>query len=408
MKEVDIKKTADDVDEAISKASTKEEFIYLLQRKGYSIRWTNKSQSISFVNSAGQRIRNTRLDYFTKLDCSTNGLKQRFNICSEVEPPKKRQNTYLNKKKFPRYYIYVLQLTDGCFYIGKSVDITRRRKEHLVKRQETLWTKLHKAIGIVSITDLGIVSSEESDFYENVKTLEYMLLYGVTNVRGGYFHKSRTEDTIFSLHRYGFSVKDDKPVPINEIADNFIYSIQKMKSFPVAFPNDDEDQYFFDFSLRTTTLAKTACFLDNRDKNINKNLIKDRIETEVIKLFNEGIIYYGLGGEGEFNYISSEILFYLRDSMKLPIKIILVVPFENYIESFTNEEKERFAELLPKYDKVVYGRHIELETAIHLRDKHLVDNASVCITYCKKNPADEDPVINYAKDEWKKIVYIEK
>ena len=73
--------------------------------------------------------------------------------------------------------IYVLQLENDCFYVGRTTDIVHRYKMHKNGTGAT-WTKVHK---VVSILDL----QEDAPYKELVTTLEYMKTHGVEKVRGG-------------------------------------------------------------------------------------------------------------------------------------------------------------------------------------------------------------------------------
>lgn len=74
--------------------------------------------------------------------------------------------------------IYVLQLKNDKYYIGKSSNIDKRYKQHLEGNGST-WTKIHKPIKIVEIF-------EKCDIYDEDKYVKkYMAEYGIDNVRGG-------------------------------------------------------------------------------------------------------------------------------------------------------------------------------------------------------------------------------
>lgn len=74
--------------------------------------------------------------------------------------------------------IYILQCRDSCWYIGKSDNPMRRYQEHLEGRGSA-WTRLHRPIRVERII------SSNSPFDEDRYTKEYMIKYGIDNVRGG-------------------------------------------------------------------------------------------------------------------------------------------------------------------------------------------------------------------------------
>lgn len=77
-------------------------------------------------------------------------------------------------------FIYVLELENNKYYIGKSSNPKNRIKKHF-SNQGSQWTIMHKPIKVVEIIS-------NCDIYDEDKiTFKYMDKYGIENVRGGYF-----------------------------------------------------------------------------------------------------------------------------------------------------------------------------------------------------------------------------
>jgi len=74
--------------------------------------------------------------------------------------------------------IYVLKLKHGKYYVGKSVDPTKRYQEHL-NGTGSSWTRLHNPVSLIE------TRPEHSPLDEDTITKEYMLKYGIDHVRGG-------------------------------------------------------------------------------------------------------------------------------------------------------------------------------------------------------------------------------
>jgi len=84
--------------------------------------------------------------------------------------------------------IYILKLEDNKYYIGKTGrDVNTRFTEH-VNGYGSEWTKKHKPIKIINS------SICLSKFDEDNITKEYMIKYGIENVRGGTYCKLNLED----------------------------------------------------------------------------------------------------------------------------------------------------------------------------------------------------------------------
>jgi predicted GIY-YIG superfamily endonuclease len=74
--------------------------------------------------------------------------------------------------------IYVLKLTGGKYYVGKSADVAQRFKQHLSGRGSA-WTNMYKPVSIMETRPLTSIHDET-----NI-TKDLMKKYGVSNVRGG-------------------------------------------------------------------------------------------------------------------------------------------------------------------------------------------------------------------------------
>lgn len=74
--------------------------------------------------------------------------------------------------------LYVLQLENNKWYVGKTTDIAARFKQH-ASGAGSAWTKNYKPLKIVETRRL------KDQYDETNTTKEYMKKYGVDNVRGG-------------------------------------------------------------------------------------------------------------------------------------------------------------------------------------------------------------------------------
>ena len=79
-------------------------------------------------------------------------------------------------------FIYILQLENNKFYIGKTKNPKFRFESHF-NNNGCHWTQIYKPIKIINI--IPNCDSYDEDKY----TLKYMEKYGINNVRGGSFCK---------------------------------------------------------------------------------------------------------------------------------------------------------------------------------------------------------------------------
>lgn len=76
-----------------------------------------------------------------------------------------------------RSYVYVLELEDNRYYVGRTSNFIQRMNEHFTENG-ALYTKKYKPIKIKEVVE------EKTCYDERDKTLEYMETYGWENVRG--------------------------------------------------------------------------------------------------------------------------------------------------------------------------------------------------------------------------------
>ena len=92
-------------------------------------------------------------------------------------------------------FIYILQLEQGKYYVGKTTQPSFRIEKHF-HREGSSWTKKYEPLSIVEI----IPNCDSYD--EDKHTIRYMEKYGINNVRGGSFCQINLSDVNLStLHQ---------------------------------------------------------------------------------------------------------------------------------------------------------------------------------------------------------------
>ncbi len=76
--------------------------------------------------------------------------------------------------------VYVLQLENNKYYVGKTTNLDFRLEQHF-NSSGSQWTKKYKPKKVLELV------SNCDDFDEDKYTLKYMEKYGINNVRGGTF-----------------------------------------------------------------------------------------------------------------------------------------------------------------------------------------------------------------------------
>lgn len=110
-----------------------------------------------------------------------------------TNPDTKSANNDNQEKK--NLYIYVLELVENKFYVGKTTDPEIRIETHN-KYNGSVWTKKYPVVKVLEII------SNSDDFDEDKYTLKYMEKYGINNVRGGSFCEIQlTSDNLTTIKK---------------------------------------------------------------------------------------------------------------------------------------------------------------------------------------------------------------
>ena len=83
--------------------------------------------------------------------------------------------------------IYVLSLSDDCWYVGKTKDLSSRLEQHM-SGSGSAWTRLHKTLDVVMEKKMVGLFDEDN----KVKSL--MMSYGIDKVRGGSYSQIELPD----------------------------------------------------------------------------------------------------------------------------------------------------------------------------------------------------------------------
>ena len=150
----------------------------------------------------------------------------------------------------------------------------------------------------------------------------------------------------------------------------------------------------------------TACFTGHR--KIPSNDIP-KIKKELIKTLSEcienGYRYFGAGGALGFDTIAALAVLELKQQYP-QIKLILVLPCLEQTKGWNDTDIEKYEWIKSKADKVVYTSDNYFRGCMQKRNRHLVDNSSLCICYLTENTGGTFYTVQYAKKNTLKIINI--
>lgn len=149
--------------------------------------------------------------------------------------------------------------------------------------------------------------------------------------------------------------------------------------------------------------AKTCCFTGHR--NIPDNEIENiqfRLKAILETLIKSGIIFYGFGGAYGFDVLSAKAVLNIKETNPY-VKLILVQPCLNQTRFWSDKNIEEYNLIKSKCDKVKCLSEKYYNGCMQVRNKHLVENSSVCIAYLTQNSGGTLFTVNYARSKGLKI-----
>ena len=255
--------------------------------------------------------------------------------------------------------IYILELENDKFYIGKTNDVGERYKEHL-NGEGNIWTKNNKPKSIIET----IENCSLYDLDEYVK--EYMKKYGIDNVRGGSYNQIiLNTDTMRyldeELNMFSNSSSKDDIIPLDNYVNYFdrapveILDEEKLylsKLIDIAINVNNEMNNRNKLLLELITLDNEKNVTDNVLKKYSKN-IEEYYNTYCKKKYNNSIDEYDditiLYYKCLFEYYKNERL--LAESFKSQSNLINIGKKKDVM--FLNMECE-------KYNTTLYNINIDL------------------------------------------------
>lgn len=151
---------------------------------------------------------------------------------------------------------------------------------------------------------------------------------------------------------------------------------------------------------------KTCCFTGHRNIPSGMERKLFRVTEKIVETaIEDGYRYFGAGGALGFDTIAALVVLKLKEHYP-DIKLILVLPCLTQTKGWRKEDVEIYEDIKRQADKVVYTSQEYTQGCMHKRNRHLVDNSSLCICYLTDNKGGTFYAVNYAKERQLSILNI--
>lgn len=142
--------------------------------------------------------------------------------------------------------------------------------------------------------------------------------------------------------------------------------------------------------------GQTACFTGHRTIPAHqRELLAQRLKEAVEEDISRGYRYFGAGGALGFDTLAAQTVLDLKNTYP-HIRLILVLPCPSQAEGWSQEQRQTYEAIKAQADKVVYTSQGYHRGCMHMRNRHLVDHSSLCISYLTRTTGGTAYTVDYA------------
>lgn len=146
-------------------------------------------------------------------------------------------------------------------------------------------------------------------------------------------------------------------------------------------------------------MVQTCCFTGHRViPSGEKETIRNLLETAIEKAIQDGYRFFRTGGALGFDTLAAQTVLTLKQQYP-HIRLILVLPCINQANGWKQADIDEYERIKSLADKVVYTSTEYTYGCMHKRNRHLVDNSSLCICYLTKVSGGTAYTVRYAESK---------
>ncbi len=145
---------------------------------------------------------------------------------------------------------------------------------------------------------------------------------------------------------------------------------------------------------------RVCCFTGHQDiQSGEEQKILTRVRYLVMDLLAQDVIYFGAGGARGFDMLAAEFVIHVRDKIKNKVRLVFVLPYPGYMDSWAEEDKRRQEEIIRQSNKVVWVSQENHPGVFYERDRKLVDGSGYVISYCHRVTGGTAYTVRYALEQ---------
>lgn len=139
---------------------------------------------------------------------------------------------------------------------------------------------------------------------------------------------------------------------------------------------------------------------------MNENELQDKLATLIMNAIDNGYTHFICGGAIGFDMLAAEQILFYKDLMKgvdVEITLEIAVPFPEQDKLYSEVDKSRYAFALKNADKTTLVCNSYNRYCYQFRNKYMVNNSTLIISYFDGSASGTKNTIDYAKKQNKVI-----
>ena len=151
---------------------------------------------------------------------------------------------------------------------------------------------------------------------------------------------------------------------------------------------------------------KNCAFTGHRD--LGDGFSIEKLQKIVFDLAKKGVVNFFCGMAKGFDLYAAEAVIKIKESYP-NARLIACVPFYGQEKGYSQEDKERYVNILKKCDfKITLAENYYKGCAL-VRDKYMADNADVLVAYLKKKTGGTAYTVGYFEKKYpeKEIIFLD-
>lgn len=149
-------------------------------------------------------------------------------------------------------------------------------------------------------------------------------------------------------------------------------------------------------------ITESCCFTGHRHLKMSDMQIMQKVNGLIRKAIKQGITHFISGGAIGFDIICAEQVLHLK-SVGFDITLEIAVPCENQTKNWPQTWLIRYEQILKSADKVNLCSKEYHKEAMMLRNKYMVSNSCLVISYFLGEPSGTKNTLDYAREKGKEI-----